>query len=79
MFPRPAPSLGRGFFCTATKKEIQPMKIYVLHTNEGVRYVRSTESRMREAMKKYIWAKRSEGYTLASIVFCWSPLPIGLI
>jgi hypothetical protein len=55
------------------------MTIYVLHTNEGKRYVRSTDSRLREAMKKYIWKKREEGHSLASIIFCWSPIPIGTV
>jgi hypothetical protein len=55
------------------------MTIYVLHTNEGKRYVRSTDDRLRRAMREYIWKKRAEGHTLASIIFCWSPIPIGTI
>jgi hypothetical protein len=50
------------------------MTHYKLTTNEGTKYVRSTENRIRAAMFKYIKAKRKDGHLLASIVFCWSPI-----
>lgn len=52
------------------------MTIFTLHTNEGTRYVRSTHDRLRVAMYQYIRDKRSRGYNLSEIVFCWSPLII---
>lgn len=55
------------------------MRIYQLHTNEGVRYVRSTDKRLRAAMMEYIKAKRVKGISLASIQYCWSPLAIGTV
>jgi hypothetical protein len=55
------------------------MGIYKLHTNEGERYVRSTNKRLRVAMMKYIKDKRALGYSLAGIVYCWSPLTIGSV
>lgn len=55
------------------------MSIYKLHTNEGVRYVRSTDARLAKAMYAYIRAKRKEGMPLAAIMFTWSRLTIGTI
>lgn len=48
--------------------------MYKLRTNEGVKYVRSTESRLTAAMWKYIREKRKAGVPLADIVFTWSRL-----
>jgi hypothetical protein len=55
------------------------MRIYKLHTNKGVRYVRSTDARLRAAMTAYINDKRAKGHSLASIVYCWTPLTIGSV
>jgi hypothetical protein len=55
------------------------MKIYELHTNESKSYVQSTDARLRRAMFEYIQVKRSEGYPLADIVFCWAPLQVDMI
>lgn len=55
------------------------MRIYQLHTNEGVRYVRSTDARLRAAMFAYIREKRATGYPMADIIYCWSPLSIGTV
>jgi hypothetical protein len=55
------------------------MRIYKLTTNENTRYVRSTDDRLRKAMYEYIKIKRSKGYSLANIVYCWSSLTIGSV
>ena len=55
------------------------MRVYKLTTNEGDRYVRSTNARLRAAMHQYIKDKRAKGHSLASIVYCWTPLSIGSV
>lgn len=50
------------------------MQLYRLHTNEGVRYVRSTDARLRKAMYAYIKAKRAAGMPLSAILYAWCPL-----
>lgn len=55
------------------------MRIYKLTTNEGERYVRSTDERLRKAMHQYIQAKRAEGKSLSDIMFTWTPLTVGTI
>lgn len=50
------------------------MTLFELHTNEGRRFVTSTHKRLRRAMAEYIKAKRASGYSLASIIYCWSPI-----
>lgn len=55
------------------------MQIYILHTNEGDRYVKSTDKALREAMSRYIKAKRDKGIPLSTIVFCWAPVRVSSI
>ena len=55
------------------------VRVYKLTTNEGDRYVRSTNARLRAAMHQYIKDKRAKGHSLASIVYCWTPLSIGSV
>ena len=55
------------------------MRVYELTTNEGKRYVYSTDARLRAMMYTYIRAKREAGHSLASIIYCWSPLTIGRV
>jgi hypothetical protein len=52
------------------------MNIYQLYTNEGSRFVSSTNERMRLEMRKYIREKLSHGYSLSEIEFCWSQIHV---
>ena len=48
--------------------------LFKLYTNEGEEIVRSTKENLRKAMFKYIKEKRTKGYSLSEVIFCWSPI-----
>lgn len=53
--------------------------VYKLHTNEGTRYVESNNEKIKQAMYQYIRTKRAAGATLASVIYCWTPIHIGRV
>lgn len=54
------------------------MTLFHLYTNEHPdgEIVRSTKARLRRAMWAYIREKRSRGFGLGDVLFCWRPVRV---
>lgn len=55
------------------------MRPYELYTNEGKRYVMSTDTALRDAMYRYIRNKIAKGIPLSAIVFTYSRITFSSI